>query len=188
MNDPDSISDPVVRRISYTGSYPSTCGSTPARLFLARLAVDDEAGESHYDDVSLTGHWHGMLTVHADVTFTSGWCYHWHAYYAWWRHIYIKLMSSLACLMCMMTSSLSRSAMWDGSTSVWVGSTHSGEEDACDVWPATSLERDGAWARFQRSISTPFSQVALSLPPLHSGMVKTQFWKLLFLTKNQTPL
>jgi hypothetical protein len=33
-----------------------------------------------------------------------------------------------------------------------------------------------------------FSPVASSLRPLHSGMVKTQFWQLSFLSKNQTPL
>jgi len=49
MNGPDSISDPVARRISYIGSYPSASGSS-------RLAVDDVEGGSHYDDVSLTGH------------------------------------------------------------------------------------------------------------------------------------
>jgi hypothetical protein len=33
--------------------------------------------------------------------------------------------------------------------------------------------RDGAWGGFRCPISTLFSPVASSLPPLHSGMVKT---------------
>jgi len=43
-------------------------------------------------------------------------------------------------------------------------------------------------AHVRRPISMPFSLVASSLPPLHSGMVKSKFWQLLFLSKNQTPL
>jgi hypothetical protein len=43
-------------------------------------------------------------------------------------------------------------------------------------------------ASFRRPISTLFSSVASSLPPLHGGMVKTQVWQLSFLSKNQTPL
>jgi hypothetical protein len=36
----------------------------------------------------------------------------------------------------MMTSSLSGSGMWVGSSGIRVGSAHPGEEDACDAWPA----------------------------------------------------
>jgi hypothetical protein len=86
MNDPDSISDPVVRRIRYTGSYPSARGS-------ARLAADEVAGGSYYADVS------------ADWTLT------WHAN-------------------AMLTSSLSGSGTWVGSSGIRVGSAHPGEEDA----------------------------------------------------------
>ena len=39
MNGPDSISDPVARRISYTGSYPSARGSAPTRLGSSRLGA-----------------------------------------------------------------------------------------------------------------------------------------------------
>jgi len=53
------------------------------------------------------------------------------------------------------------------------------------AWPATPPARDGC---FRRPISTRVSPVDSSLPPLHSGMVKTQFWQLLFLSKNQTLL
>jgi len=38
MNGPDSISDPVARRIRYTGSYPSARGSAPARLAAGDVA------------------------------------------------------------------------------------------------------------------------------------------------------
>jgi len=36
----------------------------------------------------------------------------------------------------MMTSSLSGSGMWVGSSGIRVGSAHPGEEDACDAWRA----------------------------------------------------
>jgi hypothetical protein len=95
MNGPDSISDPVARRLCCTESYPSARGSArlkngSAQLGLARLAADDVAGGSHCADVSadwsmmwlLTWHAYcarlhqadvipGMPTVHADVTITS---------------------------------------------------------------------------------------------------------------------
>jgi hypothetical protein len=67
MNDLDSISDPVARRIRYTGFYPSARGSPPTRLNSARLAADDVACGSHYADVS-TG-W--SLAWHADAMLTS---------------------------------------------------------------------------------------------------------------------
>jgi hypothetical protein len=77
----------------------------------------------------------------------------------------------------MMTTSLSGSGTWVGSSGIRVGSGHSGEEDACDAWRASvrvASHPDGACVRFRRPISTRFSTVASSLPPLHSGMVKTQ--------------
>jgi hypothetical protein len=75
---------------------------------------------------------------------------------------------TLSCLLTvhayvMMTSSLSGFGTWVGSFGIRVGSAHLGEEDACD----------GACGRFRHPISTRFSIVASSLPPLHSGMVKT---------------
>jgi hypothetical protein len=78
----------------------------------------------------------------------------------------------------MMMSSLSRSGTWFGSSGIRVGSAHPGEEDVCDAcraWAISSLARDGACGGFRRRILTRFSTVASSLPPLHSGMVKTQF-------------
>ena len=78
----------------------------------------------------------------------------------------------------MLTSSLSESATWVGSTGIRVGSTHPGEEDA---WGASARvadalpESDGECGHVRRPILTPFSPLASSLPPLHSGMVKTQF-------------
>jgi hypothetical protein len=56
------------------------------------------------------------------------------------------------------------------------------------TWADVSLERDGACGYVRRSSFAPFSPMASSLPPLHSGMVKTPFLELLFLSKNQTPL
>jgi len=81
----------------------------------------------------------------------------------------------------MLTSSISGSVKWVGSTGIRVGSTHPGEEDRVTrgarlcAWPDYSPARDGACGHVRRPISTPFSPVASSLPPLHSGMVKTQF-------------
>ena len=56
--------------------------------------------------------------------------------------------------------------------------THTGEEDACDAWGAWAdalPESVGECGHVQRPILTPFSLVASSRPPLHSGMVKTPF-------------
>jgi hypothetical protein len=123
----------------------------------------------------LTGCWLCMMTSwlhHNDVI--SG-----HVYCVWWCHYYV-----------MLTSSLSRSAMWVGSTDIRVGSAHPGEEDACDAWRASirvASHPVGACGSFRSPISTRFSTVASSLPPLHSGMVKTQFWQLSFLSKIKHP-
>jgi hypothetical protein len=71
MNGPDSISDPVARRLRCIESSPSARGSarlTMARLNSAQLAADDVAGGSPCADVSVD--W--LLTVHDDVTLTSG--------------------------------------------------------------------------------------------------------------------
>jgi hypothetical protein len=43
------------------------------------------------------------------------------------------------------------------------------------AWADDSPERDGACGHVRGPILMPFSPVASSLPPLHSGMVKTQF-------------
>jgi hypothetical protein len=78
----------------------------------------------------------------------------------------------------MLTSLISGSAMWVGSTGIRVGSAHPGEEDA---WGASARmadalpESDGECGHVRRPILTPFSPVASSRPPLHGGMVKTQF-------------
>jgi len=55
------------------------------------------------------------------------------------------------------------------------------------AWALSLLARDGAFCRFRRPISTRFLTVASSFPPLHNGMVKTQFWQLLFLSKIKHP-
>jgi hypothetical protein len=72
----------------------------------------------------------------------------------------------------MLTSSISRSVTWVGSTGIQIGSAHPGEEDA---WADALPERDGACGHVRRLILMLFSPVASSLRPLHSGMVKTQF-------------
>jgi hypothetical protein len=158
MNGPDSITDPVARRIRYTGSCPSARGSTPTRLGSCLLTC--QVGPNLMTWM-LTGRWHGMSTVHAGV---------------------------------MVTSSLSGFGTWVRSSGIRVGSAHPGEEDACAAWRASVRVAsnftgiDGVWGRFRHPISTLFSSVTSSLPPLHTGMVRTQFWQFLFLSKNQTPL
>ena len=86
----------------------------------------------------------------------------------------------MACQLCMLASCLHHDDVI--LIRVWhvgrVGSAHPGEEDACDAWRASvrvASHLAGACGRLRRLISTRFSTVASSLPPLHSGMVKTQF-------------
>jgi len=71
MNGPDSISDPVARKISHTGSYPSARGSTPTWLGSARLAADDVADRSH------------CATVSADMACQLAYWRHEDAWHAW---------------------------------------------------------------------------------------------------------
>jgi len=67
MSGPDSILDPVARRLCCTESYPSVRGSAQlqlgsAQLDSTRLAAGDVAGGSHFAAVS--DDW--MLKWHAD--------------------------------------------------------------------------------------------------------------------------
>jgi len=82
------------------------------------------------------GCWHGMPTVHADITLTSGWCHPWHAYCACWHQNYV-----------MLTSFISGSAMWVGSTGIRVGSAHPGEEDAWGASARVGRRLAGEWWR-----------------------------------------
>jgi len=75
----------------------------------------------------MTGRWHGMPTVHADVILTLGWRHPWYAYCACWCHNYVMLMSLI-----------SGSVTWVGSTGIRVGSAHPGEEDAWHAWGASA--------------------------------------------------
>jgi hypothetical protein len=71
MSGPDSISDPVARRISYTGSYTSARGSAPLNSRLMTWQVGPTLLTCQ-----LTSRWHGMPTMHDDVTITSCWRHH----------------------------------------------------------------------------------------------------------------
>jgi len=51
------------------------------------------------------------------------------------------------------------------------------------AWADALPESDGECGHVRRPILTLFSPVALSRPPLHSGIVKTPFWELSFLSK-----
>jgi hypothetical protein len=133
MNGPDSISDPVAHRLCSTESYPSSRGSARLQNGSSQLGSargwwcgrwDPQWWRVWWLDVGvlLTVWWHGMLT--------GRWRAWWlgtdmHADCVYWRHDYV-----------MMTSSLSGSGTWVGSTGIWVGSAHSGEEDA---WGASAL-------------------------------------------------
>ena len=75
----------------------------------------------------------------------------------------------------MLTSLISGSVTWAGSTGIQVGSAHPGEEDAWGAWADALPESDGECGHVRRPILTPFSPMASSRPPLHSGIVKTPF-------------
>jgi len=112
-----------------------------------------------------------MMTCHAD------WTLRWHADWAYWRHGDV-----------MMTSSLSGSGAWVGSGQVIrVRKTRVTRGARLCAWPATLTACDGACGRCRRPISTRFSTMASSLPPLHSGMFNTQFGQLSFLSKIKHP-
>jgi hypothetical protein len=119
---------------------------------------------------------HFQATEHKFSSPLTGTCLTWHANWACWRHADV-----------MMTSSLSGSGTWVGSSGIRVGSAHPGGEDTWRASVRVASHPAGACGRFRRQISTQFSTVASSLPPLHSGMVKTQFWQLLFLSKIKHP-
>jgi hypothetical protein len=75
----------------------------------------------------------------------------------------------------MLTSLIFGSVTWAGSTGIQVGSAHPGEEDAWGAWADALPESDEECGHVRRPILTPFSPMASSRPPLHSGMVKTSF-------------
>jgi len=132
-----------------------------ARLNSARLAdVDVASGSQLYADMAcqlcmMTSSLHqayvilDMPTVHTDVTIIS--CR---------RHPYLG------------QSCGSGNLVFGSGQPIRAKKTRAARLCA---WPATSLAHDGACGHFQRLILMLFSLVASSLPPLHSGMVKTQF-------------
>ena len=82
-------------------------------------------------------------------------------------HVYIMMMSSLP-----------GSDRWVESSGIWVGPTHPDEEDMWHVWGASrrvGILLVGACRHVPSQNFTPFLIVCLSLPPLHGGIVKTQF-------------
>jgi len=102
-----------------------------------------------------------MSTVHADVTITS--C---------WRHHYPGQPCG------------SGQLVFGSGQPIRAKKTRGARLRA---WADALPESDGECGHVRRPILTPFSPVASSRLPLHSGMVKTQFWQLSFLSKNQTP-
>ena len=63
---------------------------------------------------------------------------------------------------------------------IWVKKTRGAR--LC-VWADALLESDGECGHVRRPILMLFSPVASSRPPLHSGIVKTPFLQLSFLSK-----
>jgi hypothetical protein len=154
MNGPDSISDPVARRISYTGSCPSARGSARLQFGSAHSARLGSNSGPTVLTCQLTGCWHGMPPVHANITITSCWCHPWHAYCACWHHNYV-----------MLTSLISGSVTWVGSTGIRVGSAHPGEEDAWHAWGASARvgrRPAGEWWRVRLCPTSEFDAVFTS--------------------------
>jgi hypothetical protein len=160
MTGPDSISDPVARRISYTESFPSARGSAQTRLGSTQLS--SRLMTWHVVPLCWRVNWLG-----ADMA----------CHCTYWCHNYVMLMPSL-----------SGSVTWVRSTGIRVGSAHPDQEDTWGASARMDYHLIGVCRHVRRPISMTFSPVASSLPPLHSGIVKTQFWQLSFLSKNQTPL
>ncbi|KAJ6857921.1 hypothetical protein NC652_040444 [Populus alba x Populus x berolinensis] len=125
INGSDSISDPVARRISYTGSYPSARGSAQFQFGSAQL------GSAWLGSRLMT--WHVgqllLLTVYDDLVFGSG------------QLIRVKKTRGM------------RGAR-------------------LRAWADALPESDGECGHVRRPILTPFSPVASSRPPLHSGMLQ----------------
>jgi len=184
MNGPDSISDPVARRISYTGSCPSARGSARLQFGSAHSARLGSNSGPTVLTCQLTGCWHGMPPVHADITITSCWCHLWHAYFACWHHNYV-----------MLTSLISGSVSWVGSTGIRVGSAHPGEEDAWHAWGASARvgrRPAGEWWRVRLCPTSEFDAVftsgfvsASSTQWYGQNIILTTF---IFEQKSNTPL
>jgi len=150
MNGSDSISDPVAHRISYAGSYPSARGSAPTRLGSIRLGLTQLGSRlMTWQVVPLC--WRGCW-LGADMA----------CYCTCWCHNYIRMTSSLACLLYMLTSSLSGSVTWVGSTGIRVGSTHPVEEDAWGVSARVGIRLAGEWWRVRPCTTSDFDAVFTS--------------------------
>jgi len=178
----DSVAQNLIPRLA------ARLGFTTARLNSARLGsargwwcgrwvplcwhvcwlVDDVADDMACLLCMLTSHLHqadvipGMPTVHADITIVS----YWHHYYP-----------GQPCG--------SGQLVFGSGQPIRAKKTRGAR---LRTWADALPESDGECGHVRHPILTPFSPVASSRPPLHGGMVKTQFWQLLFLSKNQTPL
>ena len=158
MSDPYSISDPVAHRLRCTDSFPSARGSAPIQLGSTWLG-------------SRLMMWQMGPTV---LTHQLTGC--WHGMLT--VHVDVIITSGWH-------------HPWHAYCTCWChlypGQSHGSAQLVFGSGqPIRAKKTRGT--RFRRPILTLFSPVASSLPPLHNGMVKTQFWQLLFLSKNQTPL
>ena len=117
---------------------------------------------------------HFQATEHKFSSPLTGTCLTWHANWACWRHADV-----------MMTSSLSGSGTWVGSSGIRVGSAHPGEEDTWRAWPATPPARAAVSdVRFRRGF-----QQWLRLFLLYTVVwSKHNFDNFYFWAKSNTPL
>jgi hypothetical protein len=129
MNGPDSISDPVARRLRCTESYPLARGSAWVWW------------RGRWVPLWWRGCW-------LDADWSMTWLLTWHAYCAWWLHFYVMRMSSL-----------SGSATWVGSTGIRVGSTHPGEEDTWGASARVDRRLAGEWWRVRPCPTSDFDAV-----------------------------
>ena len=131
MNGPDSISDPVARRLRYTESSPSAKKRLDSRLMTWQV-----------------GPYFCWRVRWLDANVSADWTLTWHANCAWWRHAYVVMMSSL-----------SGSGTWVGSSGIRVGSAHPGEVDTCDTWRASvrvASHPAGRWRRVRTFLKFDF--------------------------------
>jgi hypothetical protein len=183
MNGLDSISNPV--GISYTGSYPLACSSAQTYLGSSRLGSTQLGSRL-------------MAWLVGPTVMTCQLIGRWHGWWAplWWRVNW--LVAGMACQLCMLTTQLCHANV----TLIWV--SHMGRViwysglgqpirakkmrgEHLRAWAGTSLVRVGEYGHVPRQNFALFSPLCSSLPPLHSGMVRTPFWQLWFLSKDQTP-
>jgi len=122
---------------------------------ILRLTARLQLGSAPFGSAQLSsahGWWRGRWSHYADMA----------CYCTCWCHNYIRMTSSLACLLYMLTSSLSGSVTWVGSTGIRVGSTHPGQEDAWGASARVGRRLAGEWWRVRPCPTSDFDAVFTS--------------------------